>query len=214
MTIDKFLKQKRAVVLTNGVSINLGITKAKAKRLVKLENYFNVVFVGRLVKEKGVIILIKAIENLNGVFLHIIGEGEEERRLKEYANKKGIKNIKFYGKLNREKTFLITKASDCCAFPLFVAAGVNNAVLEAMLLEVPVIGTNTGFFNEFKNGKNILLTECGNVSDLKDAISRLKKNRRLRNKISKNARRLVKEKYNWGVIVEKFLMILKADVKQ
>ncbi len=212
MLINKFLKQKKATVLTNGVDIRFNITQTKAKRLVKFRDGFNVTFIGRLVKEKGVIVLVKAIENLKGVFLHIAGEGGERAKLEEYTREHKIKNVKFYGKLGRDKTFLLIKASDCCAFPLFVAAGVNNAVLEAMLLGVPVIGTNTGFFKEFNNKESILLTKYGDIYDLKEAIIRLKKDNQLREKIAKNAYRLVKEKYNWDIITKRFLELLDAKL--
>lgn len=80
--------------------------------------------------------------------------------------------------------------------PIRVGAGVQNKILESMALGTPVVTTSVGLEGiEVTKGKDILVAD--NPSEFAQAVVKILKDRDLRIKISKNARRLIEEKYTW-----------------
>jgi len=90
--------------------------RQKLKNLKDLKYPFTFVFVGRLDKDKGIDILLKAtkmLQNKNKKFnVLIIGCGSEFEELKKLSEELGIsKQIKFLGKISNKKAINIVKNS-------------------------------------------------------------------------------------------------------
>jgi glycosyltransferase involved in cell wall biosynthesis len=151
---------------------------------------FNLLFVGKLRKYKGVEFLIKAIETLP-VKLTVVGNGEELANLQEQV--KGLNIV--------EKVIFITNASDeelekiYQRSDLFVLPSINEAEafgivqLEAMANGLPVINTSlkSGVpyvsLNEFSG----ITVEPKNNDVLKQAIERIISDKLLYEKFSINS---------------------------
>lgn len=99
--------------------------------------------VGHLLEAKGFDRLLEAVNRLNsGGFdfeLWLIGYGEDEYKLKKYAEENRLNNVKFLG--YKQNPYNYMKAAD-----LYVCAsrfeGFNLTVAEALFLETPVLSTN------------------------------------------------------------------------
>lgn len=177
--------------------------KSKYKYSVKSKN---ITFIGRLSKEKSVEYLIKAFslskykEKYN---LVIIGEGPEEKKLKELAKElKCEKNISFFKfSTNLEKfysnTISIVLTSQSESFGM--------VIIEGMSFGVPTISFNklVGPESIINNGINGILVEKNNVFKLRDSIDCLIENEKFRIKLSENSFEMSK-KYDEKIIAEKW----------
>jgi len=148
------IPRNKVHVIPNGVDpANLGIPK----RLVPGERPPRsgekiVLFIGRLVPEKGVQVLLKAFSLLSGLLpdlnLLVGGRGPYGFYLKEMAEKLGLDGkVEFLGFLDEADRNKHLKQADVAVFPsLYEPFGI--VALEAMAAQVPVIVSDTGGLRE------------------------------------------------------------------
>ena len=167
-----------------------------------------VVTISRLVYKNGVDTLVKAIKDLP-VKVLIIGRGAWEIKLKTLAQELGVKDrVLFLGYIGQKDLPQYLKLAD-----VFVrtsrSEGLGSAFLEAMAVDVPVIGTKVGGIPDFlKEGETGLFSEVNNPSDLAAKIRILLADENLRQKLIKNGRELVLRDYDWRPIAEKMKLII------
>jgi glycosyltransferase involved in cell wall biosynthesis len=111
----------------------------------KGENELNLLFLSRIVKEKGIYICVNAAQRLQEkypnikVTMHIAGDGVELAPLKNYAKEKGTKNVIFYGDIRGEKKYNLLSNADIFFFPTYYGEGFPNAIVEGLFFGLPVI---------------------------------------------------------------------------
>lgn len=105
----------------------------------------NFLFVGRLIDEKNLFRLLDAFESINTNWgLVLVGDGYLEPLLKDYVEKKCIKNVFFEGPKKLEQVIQYYKNHDVLILPS-VSETWGLVVNEAMLCEMPVmVSTNCG----------------------------------------------------------------------
>lgn len=107
----------------------------------------SLVSVGRLEKEKGHFTLLEAMANIKrkgeSVRLTLIGDGSDRERLEGYAMDNAIDVIFLGSVTERKRLFNIVLSSDAFVIPS-MTEGMPRALLEAMALAMPCIGTNVG----------------------------------------------------------------------
>jgi len=151
--------------------------------------------VGRLVPVKNIEIQIKAIAELvnnnKDIELWIVGEGNEEKKLKAISKKLGLeKYIKFIswqddlGKYYiKADVFLLTSNYE----------GWGMVVIEAANFGLPIIMTDVGCAREIiKDGESGIIIPVGDQQVLKQAMIKLIKDKNSRKKLSKNAQVAIK----------------------
>lgn len=131
---------------------------------------FKVVSLGRLESEKGHMDLLKAIKIMknNGaeVLLTLIGDGSAFERLKSFSNENKL-GCNFLGSItNRDYIFSTLLDGDLFVLPSHTE-GMPRALLEAMALGMPCIGTNVGGIPE------VLEKECMVEPESPEELSRL-----------------------------------------
>jgi glycosyltransferase involved in cell wall biosynthesis len=136
------LHAKRPVTLVEN-----GIDVAAIERLEPSAERSDIVFVGRLLKHKGVDELLRAVAILKrerpNVKCVIISDGPERTNLEALASELNIsKNVKFTGfiKHDRDKLALV-KASKVFALPS-VREGFSIVVLEGLACGLPIVTTD------------------------------------------------------------------------
>ena len=196
--------------------IHNGINFDRVKRTKKKSgwNDFSVFFYGRLVSRKGITYLLKAVALIKNDFpelqLNIIGECPLEHELKSLTLKLGLNDeVRFRGYMPNEDLIKeIEKASLVVLPSLFEGGSPFVAALEAMAREKPLVVFDLPFTREFiSDMDNGVLAKPGNIKDLSDKIALLLSDFDLRRKIGQKAYESVRNKYNWDILVEKYLQI-------
>ena len=169
------------------------------------KNVFTFVFIGRLVRDKGINELVKAFSQLNITYpdtrLLLVGPYEENldplsaETLAEIKNNKAIKSV---GCQTDVRPWLA--ASDIFVFPSY-REGFPNVVIEAGAMSLPSIVTDINGSREIIiNGINGIIIPPREVEALQDAMERLLTNSELTLAMSSNARPLIESRYEQGYV--------------
>lgn len=199
---DLGIKEEKIFVGVNVVDTNkklLEIHKIKKEsRIKKDENVFNVLFVGAIIKEKKLEMLLDAFKELedkyqNGVFLTIVGSGNHLEEVKRYTRTKDIKNIEFTGKVVEGVSKYFLQAD------IFVLPSLGGlAISDAMIHGVPVIGSIAdGTEVDLISKDSGILDEKLDSAKLYAYLEELHLNRSKLALFKENAFKLVNEKYNY-----------------
>lgn len=137
-------------------------------------NVFRLIFIGRVSREKGLLILLKALQDLDEdkIFLNIYGHLDDLKYMEECKPyMEGRKNIKWNGLIeNKDITEAISR-HDALVLPSIVAEMAPLVIQEAFAANVPVIGTAIGgIADEIKNGENGYLFEMGDSTALHNLL--------------------------------------------
>ena len=204
------LPYEKINVVPNGVNLNLfnGIERDyNFRRRFAMDNEKIILFMGRLVYEKGVQHLISAMPKiLNGYHdakLVIAGKGGMIEELKQQVYSMGIaEKVYFAGYLNGKDVQKMYKAADIAVFPsTYEPFGI--VALEAMLSENPVVVSDIGGLNEIvQHRENGMKTYCGNPNSIADSILELLYDHKLCADITKKAKNKVRNEYNWSKIAQ------------
>ncbi|WP_418509504.1 glycosyltransferase family 4 protein [Corallibacter sp.] len=150
------------------------------KNIKKKEAIFNIITVANLVPVKGVEVLIEAVSLLNDkhVTLTIVGDcdnayGEE---LRAFTNTLGIENqVRFLGKKLDVRPYIV--ASDLYVIPTLNEGrkeGMPMALVEAMSMQIPVLGSDITGINFVLKAFNHLLFKAGDTKALASKINMIK----------------------------------------
>jgi len=155
-----------------------------------------IIFAGRLSKEKGILTILETIKELpSDIHLLIIGSGPEENAVVESTKNK--ENVHFLGYQPKEKTIPLIRGSTALIQPSF-AEGISATLLEAMACKTPIIATNIGGNKELLGNNNAgILIEPGDSKILLKKIVELVNDKNLQEKISTSAYTEV-QKYDWS----------------
>ena len=116
---------------------------------------------------------------------------------------KGVKLTGFVDDIRH----LVARSSVSVA-PIRIGGGTRLKILEAMALRTPVVSTPKGAEGlEVTDGKNILIADS--PAQYAKAVCCLLHDPELRNQIVDNAYQLVTEKYNWSVVIPRFLKLIE-----
>lgn len=138
----------------------------------KFKDRLNIIWIGRLSKEKGIEDILYSLKGINKkkYKLFILGNGSEKSKIQKFIRfEKLQKNIQILGYKKNVSTFL--KKSDLLINTSYFE-GFPNVVIEALNYKVPVICSRSGggIFEILKNGKYGDLYEKGNIDSLQKKI--------------------------------------------
>ncbi|CAN7422215.1 glycosyltransferase family 4 protein [Rossellomorea sp. LjRoot5] len=155
--------------------------------------------VSRLVYLKGLHDLIEAlsyVESKEKWECWILGEGEEERKLKAACKKFNVEDrVTFWGHSSRVKELM--RQADMMVMPS-LQENQPFAVIEAQLLGLPTIVSNAGGLPEMiENNRNGMIVEKGNSIQLSSSIEYLLNNPSRRDQMSQYA--IKKGQVMWDV---------------
>ena len=122
---------------------------------------FNILFLSRIIKEKGVYTFVDASKIFSEkypdrkIMFHIAGNGDELDNLKDYVDRNKIKNVIFHGDVRGEIKYNLLVNSHLFFFPTEYGEGFPNVIIEALFFGLPVISRPVGAISEIiENGKN------------------------------------------------------------
>lgn len=138
---------------------------------------FIVAFTGAFTKRKGIDKLNSALKSCDDIYSVFLGDGEL---------KPDCQNILFSGKVANNKVALYLNAADVFALPT-KGEGCCNAIVEALACGLPVISSDMSFNDDVLNTENSIRIDAGDEKQITNAISRLKEDKDLRERLSRGA---------------------------
>lgn len=203
--------QKKLVYLPMGVNTEIFYPTSKRKERRTL----NIITVARLLKKKEITTLIKAVALIKNdrnilVKLSIVGKGPLYDSLREEVRKQNlvqditfVQNVQFFKMrdlYNQHNLFILPSSLE----------SLGAAVLEAMACGLPVIISNVGGMLDFvKDGKNGYIFQVGDHKDLANKIMQLTDMKK-RRRFGQESLRLVKEKFDWSILIQKYANVISA----
>lgn len=235
ISAQKFCRPEKIKVLGNGSSNGIDTeffqpgeqisrTAAELRQALKIsQNDFVYVFVGRLVRDKGIEELVTAFRELKktvgSVRLLLVGPFEPDRDplpaqvLAAIQTDEDIIHVDFQQDVR--PYFAISHA---LVFPSY-REGFPNVPMQAGCFHLPSIVTNINGSNEIiQHGKNGLLVPPKDAKALKEAMKSLATNRLLYASLQANARQLISDRYEqkdfWKILLSEYREQLNVHVPQ
>jgi glycosyltransferase involved in cell wall biosynthesis len=177
-----------------------------------------ILFVGRLVKDKGIEELLEAYQNLrtkHKLKLLLVGPVEEERDpLADWAMQMIVddNDIITTGYVKDVRPYFAL--SHLLAFPSY-REGFPNVPMQAGAIGLPAVVTDINGCNEIiENEINGLIIPAKSVSRLEKALDRLLSDQNLYQRIAANTRPMIVERYDQKVLWESLLGEYKDHLKR
>lgn len=177
-------------------------------------NYLSILYVGRLVYDKGVDIVIRAINLIDKelkenskIFFHIVGDGPEKENLKSQILNLKLENKVFvHGWKSRVEIIDFFKNTDVFINPAIWPEPFGRTVVEAMYFNKPII-TSAGNGSSWVMGENGLSFKNKDARDLKEKILKFYNNRGLLDSYGRGSQKRA-EQFDYRKSAEKFEKLL------
>lgn len=208
---EKFTSKDKIHIMPNVSNISSNIRK------IDKEDNRQILYVGRLIKRKGVIYLIKAFqllkEKIDDAHLIIIGDGEEEDCLKEYVRKNNIDNVTFCGKVDNDE---LKKYYVNCN--LVVVPSINYqmgdpwvfVLNEAMYYSNPMIVSDAVGAGKDMIRDNGIIVEEQNVDELYEAMLRIIGDYDLQRSMGERSYEIIKNEYQYSNMIDSFVECVES----
>ncbi|MBN2214926.1 MAG: glycosyltransferase family 4 protein [Bacteroidales bacterium] len=223
--LSKYVNAEKLYVAPNTLNTN-ALLKIKdnlnslgenyVKQQIKFIHDYNLIFIGRLLKNKLPDVLIAVYEKLapvlnNNVAIHYIGDGVMLPMLKRIVHQKQYEeNIFFHGEIHDD--FIIGQilfASDIMVMPGYVGLAVNHAFCFDCPVATYKQGQNGPFHSPeveyIEDSKTGFLAESYNLDDLSKKILDYLTNPDLQEKMKKNINYLIRNKCSINNMLQGFL---------
>jgi glycosyltransferase involved in cell wall biosynthesis len=177
-----------------------------------------ILFVGNLIKIKGVYILIESIKILirliPDLLLLIVGQGEERQELELLATKSQLEDhIMFLGWLPQKDLSEIYNAADVFVLPS-MTEGHSVALLEAMAVGLPVVASKIGGNLEtIEDAINGFLFETGRADKLAERLATIFTDTKLRQRMSAKSAKAYREKFSTKNQINNHLKIYESIIQ-
>jgi glycosyltransferase involved in cell wall biosynthesis len=198
----------RHTTIYNGVDADHfrpGPDPSHARSRFGLEGRFVLLFVGRLTPEKGLVTLVSSLplirREIPSIALVVCGRGRMEPRLKTQARELGVSDvIRFVGPVAQAQLPPYYDAADVVVIPSREEA-FPIVSLEGMSMMKPVIASDVGGVPEVvRHDDTGLLVSPSDPSSLAEAVLRVHGDQALGERLGRNGRRLVEERFTWELI--------------
>lgn len=169
--IEKYFLLKNAISISNfDKDISLG-EKNKIRSSLGIDmDDFTVIYCGRLIKEKGVLELIKAVKKINNKKIKLIVVGSinfANGGNDSYTNKlneevKDSDKIILTGYVQNNELYKYYKISDVMVIPSIWEEAAGLVCIEGMICKKPIITTGIGGIKEYVSNNSIILKKDKN----------------------------------------------------
>lgn len=177
--------EEKCIVIPNAIDNSLFYKKDKLQMRKNYgfpEDSFIVIFVGYFCKRKGSDRLSEAIKQINEPEIRSIFIGTDSNENAEPS----CDGILFKGSVKHEEIPNYLNCADVFVLPT-LREGCCNAIIEAMACGLPIISSDTDFNHDILDETCSILIDPTNVSEISDAIKRMKKSAEARGRLSAGA---------------------------
>lgn len=180
-----------------------------------LTNKRVILYVGRILYEKGLFDLIDAFNAVKNEFsdlsLVIVGSGPAENELTGRIEEYGIdERVIMTGFLAGKELIKAYQLAEVIVIPSHFEAGFALVAIEAMIFGVPIIASNVGGLSEgIDDGNDGLLYPAGDINSLRIKLSELLIDKELQRKLSNNSK-MKAQLFTWDNIAENTIKVYKS----
>lgn len=166
---------------------------------------FCVGYIGRLVEEKGVDLLLQALSGLPGEWrLRILGSGPQKGRLQSLVQELGLKKrVAFDPPIPSPGMPDYYRGLDLLVLPSRTRPNwkeqFGRVLIEAMATGVPVVGSDSGEIPHVIGDAGLIFPEDDALA-LREAIEKIRGDERLRQRLAQAGRARVRERYTQAQI--------------
>ncbi len=210
-----YLQRKTIICPISGVDVEKfspGNSLPGRERLSLKNNERIILFYGVLDERKGVEYLLEAFSKIKervDIKLVIVGTGPlREKHIILAKDLNIIDQVIFIDWLPNQELPSLLRAAEVFVYPSISRKGWEEqfgyAMAEASACEVPVVATNTGSINEVVKDKETgILIEPQNVNELRDALEKILKDKKLSREYGQSGRRYIIEHFSHKIVADK-----------
>lgn len=206
---NRFPKNKR-VLIRNLPIVNL---LNNGRSLVKKPTEKTILFyAGGLSEIRGIIEVLKAIENIDDIELWLIGQWSSDNYRKLCQNHQSWSKVKYFGFMKLEEVFSYLTIADiglCILYPEpNYLKSLPVKAFEYMAFQKPMIMSNFPYWQKVYNNCAVFVDPF-NINQIREAIINLKLNKANALKMGEVGKELVLSKYSWEAEEEKLISLYK-----
>lgn len=212
------VEKGKITIIPNGVeksAFSVATADLSAFRKQYAADHEKIVFyIGRLVFEKGVQLLVKAaplvLEKNSSTRFIIAGAGPMDGELRQMVKALGLDGkFLFADYIDEDSKDKLYGIADVAVFPsLYEPFGI--VALEAMNAGCPVVAADVGGFSELlENEVSGLKTTPGSYQSIADALNKLLLDKELRARLSTYAKKQLEDSYSWDHVAEQTQLVLQ-----
>lgn len=203
------LKRDKCIIVPSGINL----AQFSSKTSDKISTPVNILFVGRLCKQKNVPRLLEAFrifQQKHDAILHIVGEGDERSGIEYIIKKEKIHNVVLHGRVSDERLIELYALSDIFVLPSNDESfGIVN--LEAMASGLPIVASDIP-------GLRNVLKDCGILvkptpENFANAMIKLVEDDDLRMSLIRKGNEKVRD-YDWDKITDRVIEIYRKLIKE
>lgn len=188
------IKENKVRVFTYWIDLNKFKMIKNAKNILGWDNKFMVLFVGRLIAEKGIVQLLEASKKWNKkINLAFIGSGPLEDVIKSISSK--YKNISYLGLVNQNELSKYYSGADLTIVPSTSEEGFGRVILESLACGTSVIASNRGAIEEALDNTVGKLIKASS-ENIKQVVEYYSNHRNELKKLSKKCREFAERRYS------------------
>ncbi len=221
VTLEKLQRYKKCAPSSSFSLMHLELFEKEGIKREEHPNEFHILFIGRIVKLKGVQYVIDIVNEIKDDFPEVrfivAGDGEYLPELEKQVLDLNLENhVKFSGNLSRQE--VKQQLTNCDLFILpSMSEGRPRVLIEAMAMQKPMIATDVGAVSDIvKDNKNGFLVKPNDIESLKEKIVWALKNKDKIKEMGLNNKKIlegIKEDYTMENYVKKYSKILKETYK-
>lgn len=171
-------------------------------------------FFGRLVEEKGVDILLKAMKDAPGARLVLVGDGPQFDSLQKLSQELSLKNVEFAGPKWGDELDQLLKHARFVVIPSIWHENFPYVVVQSFAMAKAVIGTDRGGIPELiKDGEYGYIYPADSPEELADKINTLWNNPLMAVDMGKKAKIYADSVFNDNLFYETLIDIYRGVVK-
>lgn len=179
-----------------------------------------VLYVGRLVRKKGVGDLVDAFARLGGhphARLTIVGTGPLEREIRDQVERSGLAaRVTFAGAIPNDQLAPFYRRASVAVVPSVVARdgdqeGLGLVIAEAMACECPVVASDLPAIRDIvQHGVTGFLARPGDAGDFAEKIAAVLRDPAQAASLAREGRRLVLERFDWQGVGQRYEDLLSS----
>ncbi len=181
---------------------------------------YDLLYIGRIIEVKGIQYIIDALKILKEKqqitpTLAIAGKGDYTQDLEFQVKELGLEDqISFLGYVPDEDLPNLYNSSFVTVLPSYAREGVLTTMLESSACGIPTITTEGTSMTEFLDDRfNGLTTKLKDAESLASSIFEILDDNKLRNTLSENTLKKVREQWPWDVKIRKLECVYEQVIK-